>query len=101
MSHTITEVQLRELRGADGQYPHDVRKLAPRISAYDFSDSSRTAGDYLFGMTRENAAASLRRLADAIEAKQILPQSVRVVTLASGGEFTQSVLRLVFAEKKR
>lgn len=101
MNENITEPvgKLRKLYGAEDPMPVAVAKCGPRLSAYDFSKETYPDSGFMHGMTRENAAASLRSLADAIEQKRALPMSVRVMTIASQEDFTHTVLRFVFAEK--
>lgn len=67
------------------------------ISALNFSE--RMAQGFGFGCSEERAAAELRSLADKVESKDVLIQSVRVTSLASGEEFTLTGLRFVIAEK--
>lgn len=68
------------------------------ITAYDFAGQINSG--YGFGVDRKNVVSILRRLADRIECEEVHPQSARVVGLADREDFTRTVLRLVFTEKK-
>lgn len=67
------------------------------LSAMDFSTD--IGGGFAFGINTENPVATLRRIADMIESKQILLLSARVTGLASGEDYTKTGVRLVLAEK--
>ena len=52
---------------------------------------------FTFGINSENTAAQLRKLADLIDAKLVLPQEVIEVTKATGDDFTMTWLTLQYA----
>lgn len=71
----------------------------PRVTAHDF------AGDTIpprlgFGIDCKRVAESLRELATEIENGSRAVESVRVQTLASASEFTQTLLRIKLFEPK-
>jgi hypothetical protein len=69
------------------------------LSALDFSSGVGTSKGYAFGVSSESSVSALRSLADSIERKEVLIQSVRVTGLAATEDFTLTGIRLVLAEK--
>jgi hypothetical protein len=67
------------------------------ISALDFSHE--LSAGFGFGGDRERSVATLRRLAEQIERRDVLLQSARVTGLVSESDFTLTGLRLVLAER--
>jgi hypothetical protein len=66
------------------------------LSVHDFA--AHIATGLGFGVSSEESAAALRKLADAIEAKEIFVQGARVFGVATSEDFTITTLRLSFAE---
>lgn len=67
------------------------------LNVHDFADHEN--GKYGFGVDRALTAASLRKIADAIESEDLLPQGAEVHGIASVDDFTLTTLRITFAER--
>ncbi len=67
----------------------------------DAMDLARDSSGFGFGMDKTNAAAALRKLADAIESDDVALQSGRVTQLSSIEDYTITSLRIVYSERKR
>ncbi len=103
--------ELKELRTADSQFPHDTvdpahlpiapiekPKLRPhRLTAYEFSgyDSPSVS----FGMGRAETAKVLRETADRIESGEYLLQSCGVLSRAEKADYHMTYLTLEFHQK--
>lgn len=84
------------LRGNNG-FPVAV---APKGDLPNLADVAATrCGDLGFGITRENAGAALRLLADQLDAGTVLPQRLVDATETTVDEFTLHTLTFVFAVK--
>jgi hypothetical protein len=70
-----------------------------RLHISDFRHSLGKDDSFGFGVDRALTAASLRKLADAIDAREIIPQGAEVSGIAEADNFTMTKLRLTFAEK--
>jgi hypothetical protein len=68
------------------------------LSAMNFA-ASANGDEYAFGVDVVKTAAVLRELADKIETREMLMQSVRVSGMANHEDFTLTSVRLVIAEK--
>jgi hypothetical protein len=104
MDNAETEVRLLDDKG---QFPVAIetrekpevpsdRARAVKLSAHDFA---RDTGSYGFGMDVAKTVATLRSLADRIEAREILVIRAQVITEAGRNEFTLGAFVLEFAEK--
>lgn len=67
------------------------------ITAHDFA---RPQGLFSFGVSRENTAVALRKLADAVEAGDAIVSSVVVRSVADSDDFSTTELTLMLAEKR-
>lgn len=71
------------------------------MDAYNFSfPIGDNEENYCFGVNDDETAKTLRRLAKSIELGKIAIQSCRVVSTAKNEDFTQSILKLTFTEKR-
>ena len=68
-----------------------------KLSIHDFP--SHVTGKFGFGLDPQLTAAALRKVADAIEAKEVIPQGAEVHGVSLVDNFTLTTLRLTFAEK--
>jgi len=67
-----------------------------KLSVDDFPGNC--AGKYAFGVGPQQTAATLRKVADAIEAMTVLLQGAEVKGVADADEFTVTCLKLRFAQ---
>jgi len=85
----------------NGMYPVAVAaqppSLAQQCAALNKTGAVREGFAFTFGIDSENTAAQLRKLADLIDAKLVLPQEVIEVTKATGDDFTMTWLTLQYA----
>lgn len=72
------------------------------MDAYDFSKPTRDAAgtSYHFGVDNSNVADTLREIADKLDRQEIAVQSCKVLSTASREEFSYTVLRIGFSEKR-
>jgi len=74
------------------------------IDAYSFcnfrSNLPEGTSTVQFGIDPDATAAALRELAGKIERGEIAPASARVITLTHLEDFTQTILRMSFHEKR-
>lgn len=68
-----------------------------KLTVQDFIDSSNSK--YGFGLDRALTAAGLRKVADAIEFGDVLPQGAEVHGIGKADDFTLTTLTLTFAER--
>jgi hypothetical protein len=85
---TDTENKATKLNGE-----HSFTKLVEECAG--------AAGDYLFGITKQGVSATLRKIADAIDAEGTLPQKVSHSTDAAVDDFVLHTVSVTFATKRR
>jgi hypothetical protein len=76
----------------------DAGKFATPTTPTPFNDGQQSF--LRFGLDAKNAAAELRRLADAIEQKLILIQSVQTGTVADLHDYVLQAIMITFAERE-
>jgi len=69
------------------------------ITAYDFAALNNPGQGYSFGVDRERVARELRRLANALDAGQVLVSGVTAVSKATAQDFTETRLLIRLTEK--
>ena len=67
------------------------------LSTHDFN--LHVSGKFGFGIDRALTIASLRKVADAIEAEELIPQGAEVHGISRADDFTLTTLTLTFAER--
>lgn len=94
--HSDEEAALR-MKSAQDNNPQRVRWRDPVVSTADSSESWATA-PYVFGLS--SVAAGLRKLADAVEAGEAMPQGITIKQSGRIDDFHLTTLTFEYADKQ-
>jgi hypothetical protein len=95
--HDESENALRMKSARENNAPPRTRWRDPVVSTVDFADKS-LSHPYVFGLS--SVAAGLRKLADAVEAGEVLPQEVTILQKGCIEDFHLTTLTFEYADKQ-